>query len=81
LINFRKSEVYTVIAPAPMDCSGTEATRWKYSDVNGDGRVDLVFFFPVQKLTLTTSTMEVMLMAHSQEGVHIMGTDAVIVKQ
>ncbi len=68
-------------ATAPMDCSGTEAVRWSYADVNGDGLVDLVFFFPVQKLTLTASTTEVMLMAHSQDGMHIMGTDAVIVKQ
>jgi hypothetical protein len=70
-------------ATAPMDCSGAEAVRWSYSDVNRDGRVDLVFFFRVQDLTLTASTTEVMLMAHGLYGgeeVHIMGTDQVIVK-
>lgn len=71
-------------AMAPMDCSGAAAVRWSYSDVNGDGLVDLVFFFRVQDLTLTSSTTEVMLMSHGMYGgaeVHIMGTDAVIVRQ
>jgi hypothetical protein len=70
-------------ATAPMDCSGAEAVRWAYSDVNGDGRTDLVFFFRVQDLPLTASTTEVMLMAHGMYGgeeIHLMGTDAVIVK-
>jgi hypothetical protein len=71
-------------ATAPMDCSGAAAVRWSYSDVNGDGLVDLVFFFRVQDLALTTGTTEVMLMSHGMYGgeeVHIMGTDAVIVRQ
>lgn len=71
-------------ATAPMDCSGAAAVRWSYSDVNGDGLVDLVFFFRVQDLTLTTGTTEVMLMSHGMYGgeeVHIMGMDAVIVRQ
>jgi hypothetical protein len=67
-------------ASAPMDCSGAEAVRWTYTDVNRDGLVDLVFFFRVQDLTLTASTTAVTLMAHSTEEVHIMGTDTVIVK-
>ena len=67
-------------AVAPMDCSGAAAVRRAYSDVNGDGLVDLVFFFRVQDLSFTSSTTEVMLMAHNAEGSHIMGTDAVIVK-
>ena len=70
-------------ATAPMDCSGATAVRWSYSDVNADGRVDLVFFFRVQDLAFTTSTTEVMLMSHGTYGgeeVHIMGMDAVIVK-
>ena len=70
-------------ATAPMDCSGAEAVRWSYSDVNRDGRTDLVFFFRVQELPLTASTTDVMLMAHGMYGgeeIHIMGTDAVIIK-
>jgi hypothetical protein len=67
-------------ATAPMDCSGAAAVRWSFSDVNRDGLVDLVFFFRVQDLTLTSSTTEVMLMAHGIYGggeIHIMGTEAV----
>ena len=70
-------------ATAPMDCSGAAAIRWTYADVNGDGRVDLLFFFRVQDLTLTANTTEVMLMSHGAYGgkaTHIMGMDGVIVK-
>lgn len=72
-------------ASAPMDCSGAAAVRWSYSDANGDGLVDLVFFFRVQDLPLTPATTEVMLMAHGTYGggeeIHIMGMDAVIVRK
>jgi hypothetical protein len=71
-------------ATAPMDCSGAAAVRWSYSDVNHDGLVDRVFFFRVQDLTLTSSTTEVMFMAHgmySGEEIHIMGMEGVIVRQ
>ena len=66
-----------------MDCSGPMAVRWNYSDVNKDGLADLVFFFPVQDLNLTSNTTEVMLMAHGSydsQVIHIMGTDSVVVK-
>ena len=74
-------------ASVGMSCEGAEAVRWRYEDVNGDGLVDLVFFFKVQelRLSLTTTTTTVMLMAHGSYGsmplFHIMGTDSVIVKQ
>ena len=71
-------------ATEPMDCSGAAAVRWNYSDVNGDGLVDLVFFFRAQDLTLTPATTAVMLMAHGTYGgeeIHIMGMDAVIVRK
>ncbi len=70
-------------AAAPMDCSGAAAVRWTYTDVNGDGLTDLVFFFRYQDLNLTTSSTAAAFMAHgTYEGsaVHIMGTDAVVVK-
>lgn len=70
-------------AGTAMGCEGAEAVRWNYSDVNGDGLLDLVFFFRVQDLDLTPDSMAVMLMAHgSYEGtmIHIMGTETVIVK-
>ncbi len=70
-------------ANSGMGCEGAQAVRWNYEDVNGDGLVDLVFFFKVQDLNLTTSTTAVMLMAHGSYGsttIHIMGTDAVVVK-
>ncbi len=70
-------------ASLPMGCSGAAAVRWNYSDVNGDGLTDLVFFFRDQDLNLTTSSTAAAFMAHgTYEGsaVHIMGTDAVVVK-
>lgn len=70
-------------ASTAMDCSGPMAVRWNYSDVNKDGLVDLVFFFPIQDLNLTSTTTEVMLMAHGSyesQVIHIMGTDSVVVK-
>lgn len=70
-------------ATAPMDCSGAKAVRQAYTDVNGDGLVDLVFFFRVQDLPLSASTTDVMLMSHGMYGgeeIHIMGMDRVVVK-
>jgi hypothetical protein len=70
-------------AASPMGCEGATAVRWAYTDVNGDGLIDLVFFFRIQDLNLTTSTTQVMLMAHGTYNgvpIHIEGTDSVIVK-
>ena len=70
-------------ARTAMGCMGAEAVRWTYTDVNGDGRLDLVFFFRVQDLNLSSSTTAVTLMAHGDYGsttLHIEGTDTVIVK-
>ena len=70
-------------ASTAMGCTGAEAVRWTYTDVNGDGRLDLVFFFRVQELNLTSSTTAVVLMAHGTYGsttIHIEGTDWVTVK-
>lgn len=64
-------------------CAGADAVRWRYEDVNGDGRLDLLFFFRIQELNFTTATTEAMLMAHGMyEGsmIHLMGTDAVTAK-
>lgn len=70
-------------AGTAMGCEGAEAVRWAYSDVNGDGRVDLVFFFRVQDLNVTSSSTAVTLMAHGtydSTTLHITGTDSVVVK-
>lgn len=71
-------------ARRPMDCESGKAIRWAYTDVNGDGLVDLVFFFRIQELNLSPDTTEVMLMAHGPyngpDEIHIMGTEDVIVK-
>jgi hypothetical protein len=70
-------------ANTAMGCAGAEAVRWTYTDVNGDGRLDLVFFFRVQELNLTSSSTAVTLMAHGSYDsttIHIEGTDPVIVK-
>ncbi len=61
-------------------CSGAAAQRWSLDDENGDGRLDLVFFFNIQDLTLTTNSTAATLMAHGTYGsteLHIEGTDAV----
>jgi hypothetical protein len=70
-------------ATSPMGCEGAEAVRWTYTDVNGDGLVDLVFFFRIQDLNLIASTTEVMLMGHGTYNgtmIHIEGADTVTVK-
>src|ERR1041384_733787 len=51
-------------AAAPMGCAGAAAVRWTYTDVNGDGLIDLLFFFRIQDINLSSNTTEVMLMAH-----------------
>ena len=61
-------------------CMGATYVRWTREDVNGDGRLDLVFFFAIQSLDFTTSTTAATLMAHGSYGsetLHIMGTDTV----
>jgi hypothetical protein len=61
-------------------CSGATAVRWVRTDVNGDSLLDLVFFFQVQDLNLTTSSTATTLMAHGIYGdttLHIMGSDSV----
>jgi len=66
-----------------MGCVGADAVRWSYVDVNGDGRLDLVFFFRVQELNLTSASTAVTLMAHGSYGstdIHIAGTAPVQVK-
>ena len=80
---FRPEMAHLNDASLPMDCNGATAVRWNGSDVNGDGLTDWVFFFRYQDLNLTSSSTAATLMAHgSYNGttVHIMGTDAVIVK-
>ena len=61
-------------------CTGASAQHWSLDDENGDGRLDLVFFFKIQDLNLTLSSTAATLMAHgSYHGVetHIEGTDTV----
>ncbi len=64
-------------------CAGAMAVRWKFGDVNSDGKPDIVFFFRIQELDLTTSSTAATFMAHGTYGagmLHIIGTDSVIVK-
>ena len=61
-------------------CTGAAAVRWSLDDENGDGRLDLVFFFKIQDLTLTVNSTAATLMAHgsySGTETHIVGTDSV----
>src|SRR6266540_2065012 len=70
-------------ASIAMTCEGAAAIRWKLEDVNGDRQLDLVFFFRIQDLDLTTSSTAATLMAHGSYNstpTHIVGTDSVLVK-
>ncbi len=61
-------------------CTGAVAQRWSLDDENGDGRLDLVFFFKIQDLNLTLSSTEATFMAHGSypsTAMHIVGTDSV----
>ena len=61
-------------------CTGAIAQRWSLDDENGDGMLDLVFFFKIQDLNLTLSSRAATLMAHGAYGstaMHIVGTDSV----
>ena len=63
-----------------MGCIGAMAVGWIRLDVNGDRRPDLVFFFKIQDLDLTSSSTAASLMAHGIYGsttLHILGTDTV----
>jgi hypothetical protein len=66
-----------------MGCTGAMAIRWNLDDVNHDGRLDLVFFFKIQELDLTSSSTAAMLMAHGSYNsapIHIMDDDSVQVR-
>lgn len=61
-------------------CMGASAQRWSLDDENGDGRLDLVFFFKIQDLNLTLNSTAATLMAHgsySGSEMHIEGRDSV----
>ncbi len=61
-------------------CSGANAVRWLLADVNGDRKADLVFFFSLRDLNLTTTSTAATLMAHGTYGSateHIMGSESV----
>ncbi len=61
-------------------CMGASALRWSLDDENGDGKLDLVFFFSIQDLNFTLSTTAATLMAHGTYAgamIHIEGTDMV----
>ena len=64
-------------------CENATFVRWVREDVDGDKRLDIVFFFDAQKLTLTTATTNATLMAHGSFNgavLHIKGSDSVKVK-
>lgn len=81
----QKEHVHLSDAGAAMgtNCVGANPERWNLDDVNGDGRLDLVFFFRIRDLNLNPDSTSATLMAHGAYGsdeVHIMGMDAVVVK-
>ena len=68
--------------PMAEACAGASAVRWSLDDENGDGRLDLVFFFKIHDLNFTLGTTSATLMAHGSFAgleTHIEGSDAVAV--
>jgi hypothetical protein len=77
------AHLFDVNTPMGDICGSPTALRWKLEDVNGDKRLDMLFFFDTQSLNLTSASTAATLMAHGAYGstvLHIMGTDAVKVK-
>jgi hypothetical protein len=61
-------------------CVGAVAQHWSLDDENGDGQLDLVFFFRIRDLNLTLDSTAATLMAHgsyTSTETHIVGTDSV----
>ena len=80
-----KEHVHISDASVAMDmgCVGANPVRWNLDDVNGDGQLDLVFFFRIRDLNLTMDSTAASLMAHGSYGsgvIHIMGTDSVVIR-
>ena len=66
--------------PMAQACEGASAQFWSLDDENGDGELDLVFFFKIQDLNFTTSSTLAAFMAHGtldSVEAHIEGTDSV----
>lgn len=66
--------------PMPGGCAGAMPVRWVLEDVNRDGQPDILFFFRIQDLDLTSSSTAANFMAHGSYGagtLHILGTDSV----
>ncbi len=58
----------------------TPEMDWSLDDENGDGQLDLVFFFKIQDLNLGLNSTTATLMAHgsyTSTETHIVGTDSV----
>ena len=67
----------TQIDPCTVYLSGAAAARWHNEDVNGDGRMDLLFQFPITELELEPEDSEAVLTGTTWSGVAIRGSDAV----
>jgi CSLREA domain-containing protein len=63
--------------PATVLFAGASPLRWSKTDVDFDGDMDLLFYFAVQKLQLTRTSVEASLVGETYTGMQVMGTDKV----
>ncbi len=65
------------VNPATVILAGASPVRWKMSDANGDGEMDMLFYFDTQSLNLTQMSTEAVLTGEDNGGIHLQGTDSV----
>ena len=70
------------VDPESVTFAGASPERWKLCDVDGDGNVDILFHFKIQKLLgLDKNSTEATLMCETFDGDTITGTDTVRIIQ
>lgn len=67
----------TTVDPATVVFAGAIPVRWVLEDVDGDGDLDMLFFFNTQDLELTSESTEAYLTGETTAGIPIIAKDAV----
>ena len=65
------------VDPTTVVFAGASPLRWTQEDVDGDGLMDMLFFFKTQVLDLVESSTDATLTGKTIDGVQIEGTDTV----
>ena len=69
------------VDPENVTFAGAEAVRWTQEDVDGDGDMDMLFYFRTEDLDLTEESTEATLTGTTDDGRVIQGTDTVNIVQ